>query len=102
MDKGAAKTRAVLGGEFDGKAQGAVVGVEGFNSRLHLGGQGLNSFAGIRGEKAIYMHEPENAKVQITVVAGGWWRLSGAARSNSCASNTAGGALPARWLWRLE
>ena len=46
MDKGAAKTRAVLGGEFDGEAQGAVVDVEGFTSRLHLGGQGLNGIAG--------------------------------------------------------
>ena len=64
MDKGAAKTRAVLGGELDGKAQGAVVDTEGFNSRLHLGGQGLHGLAGIRGEKAVYMHEPGKAKVQ--------------------------------------
>ena len=83
MDEGAVKTRAVLGGEFDGEAQGAVVDLERFNSRLHLGGQGFYSFAGIRGGKAVYMHEPGQAKVQVAVVAGGWWRLPGAARSNS-------------------
>ena len=82
MDKGAAKTRAVCG-EFDGEAQGAGVDVEGFKGRLHLGGQSLNGFARLRGEKAIDVHKPGNTKVQISVVAGGWWRLPGAARSNS-------------------
>ena len=82
MDKGAVKTKAVCG-DFDGEAQDAVVDVEGFKGRLHLGGQSLNCFARIRGKKAIDMHKPGNAKVQITVVAGGWWRLPGAACSNS-------------------
>ena len=82
MDKGAAKTRAVCG-EFDGEAQGAGVDVEGFKGRLHLGGQSLNGFARLWGEKTVDVHKPGNTKVQISVVAGGWWRLPGAARSNS-------------------
>ena len=58
MDKGAAKTRAVCG-EFDGEAQGAGVDVEGFKGRLHLGGQSLNGFARLLGEKAIDVHSRE-------------------------------------------
>ena len=35
------------------------------------------------GGKAVDVHEPGDTEVQISVIAGGWWRLPGAARSNS-------------------
>ena len=54
-----------------------------FEGCLHLGGESLDGFARLRGEKAVDMHEPLDTEVQVSVIAGGWWRLPGAARSNS-------------------